>query len=96
MAQAYSNPEREDDTYALPDVEIFEAAVLECVSCDSIYADLEGRTCEQCDAPLLPQVPCRDAWWWWVCFPGCLPDSDVHGPFDSEKEALADAQDIDE
>ena len=31
-------------------------------------------------------------WYWQACFPGCLPDSDPVGPFDSEAEALADAQ----
>ncbi len=30
----------------------------------------------------------------WVgsCFPGCLPDGDPNGPFDSEALAIADAQ----
>ena len=31
-------------------------------------------------------------WYWWGCFPGCLPDGDPIGPFDSEEEAIADAQ----
>jgi hypothetical protein len=31
-------------------------------------------------------------WYWWACFPGCLPDCDPVGPFDTEAEALADAQ----
>ena len=31
-------------------------------------------------------------WYYWFCFPGCLPDSDPVGPFESEAEALADAQ----
>jgi hypothetical protein len=34
-------------------------------------------------------------WYWWACFPGCLPDSDPCGPFETEAEALADAQDFD-
>ena len=32
-------------------------------------------------------------WYWWACFPGCLPDGEPSGPFDTEAEALADAQD---
>ncbi len=28
--------------------------------------------------------------YWWACFPGCLPDSDAFGPFDTEKAALED------
>ena len=31
-------------------------------------------------------------WYWWACFPGCLPDSDPVGPFDTEAEAIEDAR----
>jgi hypothetical protein len=32
--------------------------------------------------------------YWWACFPGCLPDSEFpNGPFATEAEAIADAQD---
>ena len=31
-------------------------------------------------------------WYWWVCFPGCLPASDAMGPFNTKAEALADAR----
>jgi hypothetical protein len=27
-------------------------------------------------------------WYWWACSPGCLPDGDPCGPFDTEEEAL--------
>lgn len=30
-------------------------------------------------------------WYWWACLPGCLPDSDPFGPFETEKEAVKDA-----
>ena len=36
--------------------------------------------------------PCPSGWYWQACFPGCLPDGDPIGPFDSEEEAIADAQ----
>jgi len=42
------------------------------------------KVCEQC-----PEA----GWYWWTCSPGCLPDSDAAGPFATEAEALADAQD---
>lgn len=29
--------------------------------------------------------------YWWTCSPGCLPDSDASGPFETESEALEDA-----
>jgi hypothetical protein len=66
MSENYSDPSRENDPYALPDVEIF-------------YAD--G-----------PEGDFEPGWYWWPCFPGCLPDGDPMGPFDSEEEALADAR----
>jgi len=30
--------------------------------------------------------------YWWSCFPGCLPDGDPIGPFTTETAAIADAQ----
>ncbi len=32
-------------------------------------------------------------WYWWPCFPGCLPDGDPVGPFPTEQAAIEDAQD---
>lgn len=31
-------------------------------------------------------------WYWWTCFPGCLPDSDPFGPFDTEEAAVSDTR----
>jgi hypothetical protein len=56
--------------------------------------------CPNCSYRLSPE-DCGDKidgtgtpyrWFYWSCFPGCLPDSDPVGPFDTEEEALADAQ----
>lgn len=30
----------------------------------------------------------RKGWFWWICFPGCLPDSEPHGPYASEQDAI--------
>ena len=76
MSQYYSDPEREDDPHALPDVEVF-------------YAD-EGEL-QSCDC--CPDEPSQVGWYWWACFPGCLPDGEPNGPFESEEDALADARD---
>lgn len=32
-------------------------------------------------------------WFWWPCFPGCMPDGEPNGPFPSEQGAIEDAQD---
>ena len=31
-------------------------------------------------------------WYWHPCFPGCLPDGDPIGPFETEDEAIEDAR----
>lgn len=82
MSQAYSNPKRASDPYALPDVEVF---------CIDERGEWDGE-------PFMIDVPCEEprqaepGWYWWSCFPGCLPDGDPIGPFATEAEALADAQ----
>jgi hypothetical protein len=85
MTQAYSNPEREEDVHALPDVEVFYIDHVEAACnrkmINEHVADEQGS-------------PIQEGWYWWSCFPGCLPDGDLSGPFDTEEEALQDAQDI--
>ena len=29
-----------------------------------------------------------EGWYYWACFPGCLPDSGPIGPFETEEEAI--------
>lgn len=73
MSQVYSNPKRESDPYALPDIETFQG--------ESGYLGYTGEW------ELQP-----DKWYYWTCVPGCLPDSDPIGPFDTEQQAIDDAQ----
>ena len=80
MAQFYFDVTRENDPHALPDGEVF-------------YAD-EGELWDEtnpffCDQDCQPNAP---GWYYWSCFPGCLPDGDPIGPFETEDEALADAR----
>jgi hypothetical protein len=70
--QAYSDPSREKDPHALPDLEIFYVA--------------EGEMLDWEDNLLEPGI------YWWVCLPGCLPDSDPNGPFATEDIALTNAR----
>jgi hypothetical protein len=76
MSQAYSDPTRENDPYALPDLEIFHTSGLD------------------------PELTCEDGtcleagWYYWFCFPGCMPEGEAIGPFDTETAALADARTV--
>lgn len=77
MTQAYSDPTREDEPTALPDVEVW-------------YAE-EGELNEWFETD--DEDPSPAGWYWWSCFPGCLPDGAPIGPFETESAALSDAQD---
>ena len=110
--QAYSNPSRESDRYALPDVEVFESLYCDdCPGCgwSGMVDDSDGTgsihggrpTCPECHYRLdsidlgdrLDGTGTPYRWFYWFCFPGCLPGLDPVGPFDTEDEALADARD---
>ena len=77
MTQFYLNRTRENDPLALPDGEVFHRSLEE--NTKDLWTDGYGDT-------LL------DGWYWWPCFPGCLPDADPIGPFPSAKAAIRDAQ----
>lgn len=83
MAQHYSDPTRADDTYALPNIETFY------LSPGEIEA-YELRTNDDDDDD--DGEPLEPGWYWHACFPGCLPDGEPMGPFATEAEAVADAQ----
>lgn len=87
--QAYSDPERENDPVALPNVEVFH------LSADNfMFAESDSWMFEAIDDEDLRKASKALAgWYWWSCFPGYLPDSDPFGPFKTEQEALEDAQD---
>jgi hypothetical protein len=38
--------------------------------------------------------PIVSGWYWWACFPGCLPDSEPDGPYATEREAIEVARDF--
>lgn len=52
----------------------------------------ESATKADPDNPVFPEP----GWYWWPCFPGCIPDGDPMGPFASEKDALFDVKERDE
>jgi hypothetical protein len=97
MSQAYSDPKRESDPHALPDLEVWQADIMRCPVCEDEYPDTGDRevghraTGDSC-CNGKTYVRAESGWWYWYCFPGCLPDSDPIGPFASEDEALTDAR----
>ena len=80
MTQIYSNPERENDPYALPNIEVFGVSQME--------VNYNLANLDHADEYTITE----SGWYWWSCFPGCLPDGDPNGPFETEQEAIADAK----
>lgn len=78
----YSDPERENDACSLPDVEIFHMSGINMRECgkESAWFD-EGE-----------EKFLKPGWYYWFCFPGCMPESDPIGPFTTYSKALADCR----
>lgn len=93
MSQHYSNPDRETQETALPDVETFRANYTYCDSCGSLIISSDV-TYGPCDCGH-PQELTMVGWFYWFCFTGCLPDSEPMGPYATEAEAIEDAQSAD-
>lgn len=105
MPQAYSNPEREADPHALPDIEVFQLTAEEAAEIDDelVWEYMQRREfrlammnskvrAAMVDA-IVAEQGIRGGWFWWSCFPGCMPDSSPIGPFETYQEALDDARD---
>ena len=83
MPYIYSDPTRETEEHALyPNVEVFFVSQLEV---NYNLANMDHANEYTITQP---------GWYWWPCFPGRLQLTVVAvGPFASEAEATADAQD---
>jgi hypothetical protein len=75
----YSDPARESDSTALSDVEVF-------------YREESENTQETVFYDEHDDEPYGTGWYYWYCFPGCMPDSSPFGPFKTEAEAVADCR----
>lgn len=94
MSQIYSNPKRESEPMLCDGCNVREPWAHRCFGAKS------GCTCGECREadklfPVKPEVFYHDAiamrfgqtGWFWQ-----LPDGEPNGPFDTEQEAIADAQ----
>ena len=85
MSQHYSEPERENDKWSLPDLETFymESGEFTNADPDTWMAESvkDGNDPAYCEG-----------WYYWFCFPGCLPEGNASGPFDTEDLALSEAR----
>ena len=73
--QTYSDPSRANDKWSLPDVEVFHVTEAETDTDDAFHSEEDGSYF-------------GDGWYFWYCFPGCLPEGDPWGPYTTEAEAM--------
>lgn len=89
MTQEYRDPTRRNDPYALPDIEVWfhqhGKRELMCLNAGHV-AELYGECITDDDGDCT-----GTGWYYWFCFPGCLPDSEPIGPFETRADALEDA-----
>lgn len=77
MTQHYHDETSANDPHTLPNIETFFRTGA---------ANLADGWCNE------DGESWGEGWYWWSCFPGCLPDSEPFGPFPTEAAALADAR----
>jgi hypothetical protein len=107
MPRFYSDPSREEDLYSLPDCEVFELTPHEQIESglweDEVaelmrtekhrFASMASWAREWLIEEVITLHGIETAWFYRFCFPGCLPESGLFGPFDSEEDAMADCRD---
>jgi hypothetical protein len=107
MSYHYSNPDREHDPHALPDVEVFEMTAREVAETDEDLireymkrhefrlAGFNSRDREKMFDAMIEEEGIEGGFYFHFCFPGCLPESDFPtGPFKTRKEAAAAAEEM--
>lgn len=108
MAQHYTDTSREHDPHSLPDLEVWEDTITVITSNCGVFrvgrnSEAARGFCPSCDrATCVHDITVDDdsgivhttekGWFYWFCLPGCLPDSEPMGPFETEAEALSDAR----
>lgn len=105
MTRFYSDETREDEKYSLPDCEVFQLTALEAAEYweDEIreamrmkrfqLAGFNSTVRERMLEWIVEKHGITGGWFYWFCFPGCMPDSTPFGPFDSREDAIADCRD---
>ena len=97
MPQHYMDPSNANDPHRLPNILTMLVAYAYCGDCGSLVLSETGAKRERCQEPGCDDNPDgaevnKVAWFYWFCLPGCLPDSEPVGPFETEEAALADAR----
>ncbi len=100
MSYEYTDESRASDTYAQPDVEVYDGRPCYSSCCDTAaswhYATAcAGQPCPTCEQEASWKTDVEPVRYWYAFgIPGCLPDGSEMGPFDTYALALADAREV--
>ena len=78
-----SDQDRDQDKWAIPNAEVFFDGPDKVNGSGPRNFDTNGE-------------PVEEGWYYWFCYPGCLPDSDAFGPYKTEQEAIAACREADQ
>ena len=73
----YIDPEVEKSSESIPGGEVF------------FLDEVDAEEALGCDAN---NVPPGSGWYWWPCFPGCMPDGEMDGPYPTQEDAIKAAR----
>ena len=105
MSQFYSNPEHEDDACSLPDAEVFQLTAREVAERDDDLihqymkrhefrlAAMNSRVREAMFEAMVEEEGIAGGWFYWYSLPGCMPDSDPIGPYETRNAAVEACRD---
>ena len=108
MGYHYLDQKRANDPYYLPSVEIYQMTDEEALELgnyeDEVYemgkryeyrlASMNTRVRSKMIDALIEEIGSDNlgGYYWRICLPGCMPDSDPSGPFKTWEDALKDAR----
>ena len=104
MSQHYSNPDRAADKWSLPDAEVFQLTAREVAERDGDLiadymkrrefrlANFNSRDRDRLFDAMIEEEGISGGFFYWHCLPGCMPDSDAFGPFETRQAAIEDAE----
>lgn len=96
----YSDPSRENEKHAISDCEVFQltseevAETMEEEICALMkrpefrLAAMNTRVREKMIETLIDENAVKGGWFYWYCFPGCLPEGCPVGPFETCDAAI--------
>lgn len=104
MPYHYTSTKRERSAYSLPSIETFQLTAIEAAELDEEMvrdymrrrefrlAGMNSRVRERMLETMVDEEGIKGGWFYWFCFPGCLPEGSAVGPFETEAAALLNAR----